>query len=66
MLFRSDAIERDAELPIARPAVQPKSAEAAVGKTAKATAPKAAVAVADDEDEDAVKKYFAGILDDED
>ena len=63
----ADAIERDAELPIAKPAVQPKSAEAAVGKTAKAAAPKAPVAIADDEDEDEddVKKFFAGVLDSE-
>ena len=61
----ADAIERDAELPIAKPAVQPKSAEAAVGKTAKAAAPKAPVAIADDEDEDDVRKFFAGVLDSE-
>jgi hypothetical protein len=35
----------------------------AVSKTAPAKAP---VAVADDEDEDDVKKFFAGVLDDED
>lgn len=57
----AEAIERAAELPVARPAVQPKSAPAPVA-TVKA-APKVE---AIDDDEDEVKKYFAGVLDDED
>lgn len=62
----AESIERDAELPVARPAARPKSADVAVGQTPKVTAARAPVAVADDEDEDDVKKFFAGVLDDED
>lgn len=61
-----ESIERAAELPVARPAAQPKSTSAAVGTAAKTTPAKAPVAVADDDDEDDVKKFFADVLDDED
>ena len=54
-----DSIERDAELPVSKPAVQPKSASTTVGKTTQAVAPKAAVA---DDDDDDGKKFFADVL----